>query len=124
MSLGIIRLICKTDDKVISLLLYDCYISFDYEYTDNIPTYNMEFKTSFTLEKQEIIKYLFHNIGVRLYLNAGKIYNSYKVSFDLDSKFLEIDQTRLERHVVLRKPESFKAYIGNIEGYYMEDNVL
>ena len=122
MSKGIVRLICITDEKVVSLLLYDCYFSFDYEYVDdNIPTYDMKFKTSFTLEKQEIIKYLFNNkIGVSLYLSVGKIYNAYKLSFDLDSNFLEVDQTRPEGHIVLKKSEPFKEYSGNVEGYYME----
>lgn len=36
MSKGIVRLICITDEKVVSLLLDDCFMNFDYEYTDEI----------------------------------------------------------------------------------------
>jgi len=56
MSKGIVRLICITDEKVVSLLLDDCFMNFDYEYTDEIQTYDLEFKLPYNNDRHEKTK--------------------------------------------------------------------
>lgn len=48
MSKGIVRLICINDEKVMSVLLSDNIINFYYEYADNVPSYDVEFRISFS----------------------------------------------------------------------------
>lgn len=122
MSKGIVRLICITDEKVVSLLLDDCFMNFDYEYTDEIQTYDLEFKLPYNNDRHEVIKSLYHNnTKTRSYLScAGRLFHTYSVSFRLSSNDLSVDESRPEGHIVLNSPLKFREYSGNVEGFYSD----
>ena len=122
MSLGIVRLICvKEDGKVVSLLLEDCFMTFDFDYPNDIQTYEMEFKLPYTEERHAIIKDLFRKGNrTKMYLSAGKTYYAHAASFMLFSNEIIVDDTRPEGHILLNKPSPFRLYKGNVEGYFAE----
>nr|DAU06699.1 MAG TPA: hypothetical protein [Caudoviricetes sp.] len=119
MSKGIVRLICDNGEKVMSLLLSDNIINFDYEYADNVPGYDVEFRIPFTQDLYEMIKDMFHrNKKTHCYLSAGKLYGTYEVSFRLNSNDLIVDETRPEGHIALNNPPKYKHFEGNVRGYF------
>lgn len=121
MSKGIVRLICANDEKVMSLLLTDNIINFDYEYADRIPGYDVEFRLPFTQDLYEMIKDMFHqNIKTHCYLSAGKMYGTYETSFRLNSNDLIVDESRPEGHIVLNNPPKYRHFEGNVRGYFVE----
>ena len=122
MSLGIVRLICvKEDGKVVSLLLEDCFMTFDFDYPNDIQTYEMEFKLLYTEKRHEIIKDLFRKGNrTKMYLSAGKTYYVPHEYVMLFSNELIVDDTRLDGCIVLNKPLPFRFYKGNVEGYFAE----
>ena len=122
MSKGIVRLIFITDEKVVSILLDDFFMNFDYEYTDEIQTYDLEFKLLYNNDRHKIIKSLYHkNTKTRSYLSyCGHLLHTYKISFRLSYNNLEVDDTRPEGHIVFNKPLKLCEYSGNVEGFYKD----
>lgn len=119
MSLGIVRLICDNDEKVMSLLLSDNIINFDYEYADSVPLYDVEFRIPFSQDLYETIQDMFHqDKKTRCYLSAGKLYGTYEVTFRLNPNDLIVDDTRPEGHIVLNKPPMYRQFEGNVRGYF------
>ena len=121
MSKGIVRLICINDEKVMSVLLSDNIINFDYEYADNVPSYDVEFRIPFSQEFYNMVKDMFHqNKKTHCYLSAGKMYGAYETSFRLNSNDLIVDESRPEGHIVLNNPPKHRHFEGNVRGYLME----
>ena len=123
MSKGIVRLICINDEKVMSVLLSDNIINFDYEYADNVPSYDVEFRIPFSQDFYNMVKDMFHqNKKTHCYLSAGKMYGTYETSFRLNSNDLIVDEDRPEGHIVLNNPPKYRHFEGNVRGYFMEAN--
>lgn len=121
MSKGIVRLICINDEKVMSVLLSDNIINFDYEYADRVPSYDVEFRIPFSQEFYNMVKDMFHhNKKTHCYLSAGKMYGTYEVSFRLNSNDLIVDETRPEGHIALNNPPKHRHFEGNVRGYFVE----
>lgn len=123
MSKGIVRLICINDEKVMSVLLSDNIINFDYEYADRVPAYDVEFRIPFSQDFYNIVKDMFHqNKKTHCYLSANKMYGAYETSFRLNSNDLIVDETRPEGHIALNNPPKHRHFEGNVRGYFMEAN--
>ena len=121
MSKGIVRLICINDEKVMSVLLSDNIINFDYEYADRVPSYDVEFRIPFSQEFYNMVKDMFHhNQKIHCYLSAGKMYGAYETSFRLNSNDLIVDESRPEGHIVLNNPPKYRHFEGNVRGYFVE----
>lgn len=121
MSKGIVRLICINDEKVMSVLLSDNIINFDYEYADNIPSYDVEFRVPFSQNFYNMVKEMFHpDKKTHCYLSAGKLYEAYETSFRLNSNDLIVDESRPEGHIALNNPPKHRHFEGNVRGYFME----
>lgn len=125
MSKGIVRLICITDGKVMSVLLSDNIINFDYEYADNIPSYDVEFRVPFSQNFYNMVKEMFHpDKKTHCYLSAGKLYEAYETSFRLNSNDLIVDDTRPEGYIALNNPPKHRHFEGNVRGYFVSINAL
>ena len=125
MSKGIVRLICITDEKVVSVLLSDNIINFDYEYADNIPSYDVEFRVPFSQNFYNMVKETFHpDKKTHCYLSAGKLYEAYETSFRLNSNDLIVDDTRPDRYIALNNPPKHRHFEGNVRGYFVGINAL
>lgn len=123
MSKGIVRLICINDEKVMSVLLSDNIINFDYEYADRVPSYDVEFRIPFSQDFYNMVKDMFHqNKKTHCYLSAGKMYGTYETSFRLNSNDLIVDESRPEGHILLNNPPKYRHFEGNVRGYFMEAN--
>ena len=121
MSKGIVRLICINDEKVMSVLLSDNIINFYYEYADNVPSYDVEFRISFSQDFYNMVKDMFHqNKKTHCYLSANKMYEAYETSFRLNSNDLIVDESRPEGHIVLNNPPKYRHFEGNVRGYFVE----
>lgn len=121
MSKGIVRLICINDEKVMSVLLSDNIINFDYEYADRVPSYDVEFRIPFSKDFYSMIKDMFHqNKKTHCYLSAGKMYDTYETSFRLNSNDLIVDESRPCGHIVLNNPPKHRHFEGNVRGYFVE----
>ena len=123
MSKGIVRLICINDEKVMSVLLSDNIINFDYEYADRVPSYDVEFRVPFSQDFYNVVKEMFHpDKKTHCYLSANKMYSTYEVSFRLNSNDLIVDETRPEGHIALNNPPKHRHFEGNVRGYFVEVN--
>ena len=123
MSKGIVRLICITDEKVASVLLSDNIINFDYEYADNIPSYDVEFRVQFSQNFYKTVKEMFNpDKKTHCYLSAGKLYEAYETSFRLNSNDLIVDDTRPEGYITLNNPPKYHQFEGNVRGYFASIN--
>ena len=123
MSKGIVRLICINDEKVMSVLLSDNIINFDYEYADIVPAYDVEFRIPFSQDFYAMVKDMFHhNKKTHCYLSVGKMYGTYEASFRLNSNDIIVDEDRPEGHIVLNKPPKHRHFEGNVRGYFVEVN--
>lgn len=121
MSKGIVRLICINDAKVMSVLLSDNIINFYYEYADNVPSYDVEFRISFSQDFYNMVKDMFHqNKKTHCYLSVGKMYGTHEVSFRLNSNDIIVDEDRPEGHIVLNNPPKHRHFEGNVRGYFVE----
>ena len=118
MSKGIVRLICITDEKVMSVLLSDNIINFNLDYE-----YDVEFRIPFSQDFYNMVKMMFDpNKKTYYYLSVGKLYEAYETSFSLNSNDLIVDDTRPEGHIMLNNPPKHRHFEGNVRGYYVEIN--
>lgn len=120
MSKGIVRLICINDEKVMSVLLSDNIINFDYEYSD-IPAFDVEFRIPFSQNFYNMVKEMFHpDKKTHCYLSVGKMYGTYETSFRLNSNDIIVDEDRPEGRIVLNNPPKHRHFEGNVRGYFVE----